>query len=407
MSDYPGKIIELVAIEKINEKTNLIIKLFYEFEAEWFWEIDNETAENLLALTEFEGNHQYRLSLHTTFDIIKQKYISSITRTFRDSSERFYFVCSEEYKNDLNSIKNAQSINHINPLPFLSANLPSIAEQNMGQINEVFIPKRYRFPFKWISVAMISFVLVILFGYSNNSYLKRIPIKNTAIPKAEAETSVVSKNNMIPPVSAMENDVSNERILPYIEPKDPISYSLPEGYVSLTFDDGPSKYTLKIVDILKRDNVGGTFFFIGSNVKKHPDFVRYVQSNGYSIGSHSMNHVKMSGLSYEKQKDEFFQSSKAIEEITNEKVVLLRPPYGALNEQTIDIVNDFQGKMILWNRDPNDWKTHDANKIFNYVRNTEASGSIILLHESQTVIDALPKIIEHLQNQELNIVSLN
>jgi peptidoglycan-N-acetylglucosamine deacetylase len=409
MSVYLGKILELIAIERDNGKPYLHIKFTFDQEIERFWEIDNNTAENLMIISEFAGSHQYRLSLHTTWDTIQKQYISVITKTYRDKSERIYFACSEDYKNNLDSIKNTESINDLNEFPFLSMNLSIMDEKKIEQKNEqneVMVPKEYKFPFKWVSVAIVSFVLIILFGYSNNSYLKKTPIKNTTIPKAEAKTVEVSLENKITPDTKIGKDDSIQSSIPYLELTDSITYSIPEGYVSLTFDDGPSKYTAKIIDILKGYNVGGTFFFIGMNVKKHPDYVQYVQANGYSIGSHSMNHVKMSGLSFEKQKDELIQSTKAIEDITGEKVVLLRPPYGAFNEQTKGIVHDDMDKMILWNKDPNDWKTHDADNIFNYIRNTDASGSIILLHESQAVVDALPKIITHLQKQNLEIVSL-
>lgn len=44
-------------------------------------------------------------------------------------------------------------------------------------------------------------------------------------------------------------------------------------YVALTFDDGPSTYTISILDILKRYNISATFFVVGSEVKKFPDII--------------------------------------------------------------------------------------------------------------------------------------
>ncbi|CAH2717447.1 hypothetical protein BACCIP111895_04639 [Neobacillus rhizosphaerae] len=412
MAVYHGKVLELVAIEKSNEKSYLRIKLSFEQEAELFWNVDSETAENLMTISQFDENHKYRLSLHTTLDTIKKHYISFITRTYRDKSDRIYFTCSSDYKNDLDSIKNTQSINDIKKFSFLSTNLSAIDEKKIEQTNEqnkLVISKGYKLSFKWVIISMISVIFYLLFGYSNNSYLNKTSINKATMPIGEIETTEVNlenKKNIFTPVNKFEKDKSTQSSLPYIELDDLITYSIPEGYVSLTFDDGPSKYTEAIVDILKKYKVGGTFFFIGVNVKKHPYSVRYVQSNKYSIGSHSMNHLKMSDLSFEKQEDEIIQATKAIEDITNEKVVLFRPPYGALNNQTKNIIHNYHDKMILWNMDPKDWKTRDTDKIYNDIHNTEASGSIILLHESQAVIDALPKIIEHLQEQNLKIVSL-
>lgn len=63
-------------------------------------------------------------------------------------------------------------------------------------------------------------------------------------------------------------------------------------------------------------------------------------------------------------------------------------------------------RIFFWNRDTEDWKTKNSSKILNYVVTSKSSGSIILLHESQEVVDTLPKIIEHLQAQGLQIVNL-
>jgi len=63
-------------------------------------------------------------------------------------------------------------------------------------------------------------------------------------------------------------------------------------------------------------------------------------------------------------------------------------------------------RIFFWNRDTEDWKTKNSSKILNYVVTSKSSGSIILLHESHEVVDTLPKIIEHLQAQELQIVNL-
>jgi len=203
-----------------------------------------------------------------------------------------------------------------------------------------------------------------------------------------------------------ENIIPDQFMLPFVELDNPVSYNIPEGYVALTFDDGPSKYSKEIVDILKEYGIGGTFFFIGLNVKKYPEHVKYIHSNGYSIGTHSMNHSNLPTLSNEKQEKELIQSSQLIESLTGEKLSLFRPPYGAMNQNVKDLANQYGYKIILWNNDPEDWRNKDADAIVNHIKNTDISGSIILLHESQAVIDALPRIINYLKEQNLEIVSL-
>lgn len=409
MSVHYVKLLELVAIESNNEKLYLHIKLFTEQEFELFWEIDSDTANSLINISEFDGYHKYRLSLHTTWDTSKNQFISSLTKTYRDISERIYFACSIDYKNCLESIKNSESMNDLNKLPFVSMNLSVIDEKKFeikSEQNEVVNAKGYHATIKSV-IAMIS-VIFLIFVYFN------YPLNNATSNHSNASHSEViiteillkSTKNNVASATELVSDDATEFSLPFIKIDDSVAYSIPKGYVALTFDDGPSKYTKAITDILKKYQVGGTFFFVGINAKKYPDYVQYVLSNGHSIGSHSMNHFIMSKLSIEEMEDELLQSTKVIEDITKEEVVLFRPPYGEVNDQIKGVVHNHHKKIILWNKDSEDWKNHDPDKIFNYVHESEASGSIILFHESQAVVDALPRIIENLQERNLKIVNL-
>lgn len=400
------KVIELLAIENHDEKSYLRIKLSFEEEYELCWEIDRDTANNLKNICQFNGNHKYRLSLHITSETSNNYFKSVLTKTYLNTSQRIYFNCSVEYKKNLEAIKNSNSMNDLDLLPFLSISMTEIEDTIATQTNSI-ISKRYNTTIKWISGGVIGFIFIILFGYIYNLYLYEAEINNTVVANAEAKIKEVNSNSNVTSHTNLSSEVSSNYSFPYVMLTDSVAYDIPEEYVAITFDDGPSKYTTEITDILKEYKVGGTFFFLGINAKKHPDFVRYVQSNGYSIGSHSMNHISMSNLSITDLEDQILQSTLAIEDITKEKLVLFRPPYGALNEQTKDVLYNHDYKITLWNKDPEDWKSRDADKIFDYVRNNKTSGSIILLHESQAVIDALPKIIEYLQEQDLKIVNLH
>ncbi|MGV2805299.1 polysaccharide deacetylase family protein, partial [Clostridium perfringens] len=113
MSQSYGKIIELLAIERDTEAFGLRIKLSLIESAELIWLTDNETIANIATVAEFDGVHKYRLSLHTAWDANKQQYIGSITRTYRDHSERFSFACSVPFRNELESIKKIRLVDDL------------------------------------------------------------------------------------------------------------------------------------------------------------------------------------------------------------------------------------------------------------------------------------------------------
>lgn len=61
--------------------------------------------------------------------------------------------------------------------------------------------------------------------------------------------------------------------------------------VYLTFDDGPSKVTPEVLDILKKNNVHATFFVIGNLAEKRSDLILRESQEGHSIDNHTYSHI--------------------------------------------------------------------------------------------------------------------
>lgn len=398
MSDYRSKLLELLSVVQESNQSFLKVRLIAEEEVELLWEIDHETAENLNAVTIFDEAYRYRLSFHNSWDPIKKQYKSFLTKTYRDQSEKINFICSEDYIRGLNSIKTNEQDRKLKNLTHLPPN------SNLLEPSETEKVKPYKrlTTFGWLIAAVMSFLFVIFFVYS---YLHNPVVTDHTLVKAENESNVVPRmNDSVNVKLSSSNDVIDT--LPFVELKDTVTYNIAKGKVALTFDDGPTKYTQEITDVLKQHEVGGTFFFIGNNVKRYPDSVQYVHSKGYSIGSHSMSHTNFTNLSNEKKEYEISQTNHLIEELIQEEVVLFRPPFGSMNDATLEVTNKTNTKMVIWNADTEDWKNDNANDILDYIVNTKSSGSIILLHESPAVIEALPKIIDYLKQEDLEIVNL-
>lgn len=400
MSVYQEKILELIAIDKKNDQFFLKLKLIFKQEIEFYWEIDEQLANQLLEIADFEKEHKYRLSFYTFWNPSQKQHRSYITKTHLEESERIYFTCSEEYIQILNDIKLSRQISNLHTLPFLSAQLPGEqpeVEHNDDKKKVIQPTKSYR-KFAWISVFIISIFFIGYFGYTNLSLDKAESVK------AEAYNSKIV---MAPVKAPFPKKVKEKKpAIPVVTLKKTVNYSVPKGSVALTFDDGPSKYSKKMVNILKKYQVGGTFFYIGLNVKNRPEDVKYTKNNGFTIGSHSMNHSDFSKLSYQKQEKEFTEANQLITKITGNPVILFRPPYGAKNNNTVKMVKKHKSEVVLWNIDTEDWKSRNSKKIIQSVKKEKVSGSVILFHESQATLDALPDIIEYLQKQDLKIVSL-
>ncbi|PGS51754.1 polysaccharide deacetylase family protein [Bacillus sp. AFS041924] len=429
MSIYNGKLIELLSIEQKFDKSFLHINLLFNQEIELHWEIDNETASQLKSKIMFDKNCKYSLSLCSSWDEDKNQFNSFVTKTTNDDSEKIYFTCSEEYHLQLHSIKNMKDLRIIIDLPYLSLTRSSSKKEKDNS-------KRYKL-YGWVTVAAISLLSIIFIGYKSQTCLSESLFCGKKPAKAESVTKVQNvkvpekqltqqkqdpkkssiKNVSKPNVKSNEPDVRYaikkdqnkpvQSIYPTVKLNNVVSYSIPKGSVALTFDDGPSIYSKKIVNVLKKYKVGGTFFYIGENVQRYPDCVEYAYSNGYSVGSHSMYHRNFGNRSSKNQENDLVQTNNLIKNITKQDTVLFRPPYGSKNQATIELMQKHQFKMVLWNKDTEDWKNRNTNTIIHYVKNHTESGSIILLHETKPSLDALPQIIEYLQSKNLKIVNLN
>ena len=175
-----------------------------------------------------------------------------------------------------------------------------------------------------------------------------------------------------------------------------------EKRVAITFDSawGADK-TTTIVDTLKKYNINATFFLVGFWVEDYPDMVKYINDNGIEIGTHSNTHPDMTLLSEDNMRLELGTSIDLIENIIGKgKVKLFRPPYGAYNNNLLNIASsDFNLKTIQWTIDTLDWKGLSGIEICNRVMDKLAPGSIILCHNnSDHILDALPLIIESVLN---------
>lgn len=182
-----------------------------------------------------------------------------------------------------------------------------------------------------------------------------------------------------------------------------------EKKVALTFDAAwGSDKTEKIVQILKENNVGGTFFLVGFWIEANEDKVKMIDEAGLDIGTHSSTHPKMSTLSSEKMRDELSKSMNLIKNITGKEVSFFRPPFGDYNDTLINVATELGLKTIQWDTDTLDWKGLNANEILNRVKTNVKNGSIILCHNnSDHILEALPLMISYLKEQGYQMVKIS
>lgn len=174
--------------------------------------------------------------------------------------------------------------------------------------------------------------------------------------------------------------------------------------IALTFDDSPDdNQTGKILDILKRYGIKGSFFMIGSPMEEaNATVVKRTFDEGHLVLNHSFTHPRLTMKSDEEIIRELHNTSERIEQITGAYPLLSRPPYGSINQRVVNAVNARGYTTILWSLDSLDWALKDKNAIVGNVAANVHPGDIILMHSSsanQSSVDSLPEIIETLMKQ--------
>ncbi|KAG9284200.1 hypothetical protein G9A89_002860 [Geosiphon pyriformis] len=129
-----------------------------------------------------------------------------------------------------------------------------------------------------------------------------------------------------------------------------------QGDWGLSYDDGPSPYTDKLIDALDAAGVKATFFLVGFRVVEYPEIVKKAVDSGHEIAIHTWSHTALTTQSTEQIIAEIKWTEKAIEAATGGLIpTLVRPPYGDYDDRVRGIIEQLGYKTAIWDRDSRDW----------------------------------------------------
>lgn len=219
---------------------------------------------------------------------------------------------------------------------------------------------------------------------------------------------------------------------------------LPEKTAYLTFDDGPSEWTVDILDTLKAEEIHGTFFIcagwlpksdrINNSFMKFKDVLIRMIKEGHVIGNHTIDHRDLARLNPDRIEQQLDENQYLLNKelgLIAPQMTLIRPPFGSpWYYQTSDITRAKVGKAVktrglvmMWSRysdsgDSVDWISGDwyresprvninnaefqgrMYEIYSRVINhADGKGIVILFHDTHlTTKTVLPKIIMKLKS---------
>lgn len=186
-----------------------------------------------------------------------------------------------------------------------------------------------------------------------------------------------------------------------------------EKVVALTFDDGPGKNTDEILDILRSENIKGTFFLTGYEIENNLGDAIKVAQEGHEIGNHSYSHKRMVLKSPAFIKNEIERTDELIRQAGYQGDIHFRPPNGKRLVLLPYYLYRQDRKTILWNIEPETYSdiARDPKKIVEHVVGNIEPGSIILLHvmyESRRgSLDSVKEIISSLKQQGYTFVTVS
>jgi peptidoglycan/xylan/chitin deacetylase (PgdA/CDA1 family) len=188
---------------------------------------------------------------------------------------------------------------------------------------------------------------------------------------------------------------------PQPDPADPGS-----KIIYLTFDDGPSKHTARLLDVLAEYDVKATFFVVDYGYR---DMIGREAAEGHSVGVHSVTHDYYTIYASE---EAYFADLRAMNEIvkaqTGSYTTLIRFPGGSSNKvsdfnpgimtRLTQAVTDAGYQYFDWNVSSGDaGLTTDTDVVFQNVVDGIRSHnvSIVLQHDSKGYsVDAVERIIQ-------------
>jgi len=178
--------------------------------------------------------------------------------------------------------------------------------------------------------------------------------------------------------------------------------------VALTFDDGPSPFTARLLSILADNDAGATFFLIGNKVAADPAGAKRIADAGMEIGNHTWEHPNMTTIPPELIAGQLSKASDAITAATGVTPTLYRPAGGLSDDAVRDAARQLGLAEILWDVIPFDWINDSNTAATRYLLMTQVRpGSVVLFHDTySSTVDLVHQFIPVLKANGYHLVTV-
>lgn len=264
----------------------------------------------------------------------------------------------------------------------------------------ILIPRRYRFPQIYtVKAGDTIYNIANKFNISTEEIIMLNKLTDSSI--------YTGQSLRIPVLKKSEYSITYPDILYY--------NGIADGRkIALTFDDGPDPfYTEKVLEILQEHEIPATFFVVGNNVQVYPELTKKIVEDGHLIANHSWSHANLTKLDSNELEFQIKETEMIVETLTGVKMRFIRPPWGFVTENILELARTMDYKIINWDVDSEDWNDNSIDQILlNTIPNTKEN-SILLFHSAggkkqslDNTISVLPELITTLKSNGYTFVTI-
>ncbi len=174
-----------------------------------------------------------------------------------------------------------------------------------------------------------------------------------------------------------------------------------EKIIALTFDDGPGKFTVPILDLLRQHHIKATFFMLGDQIEEYPKIAQQVVDEGHEVGNHTYTHFdyhKQKNAAPQRLEHELAQTEATLRRALHTpdfKTKLVRMPYGYYNKTWLLPTLKANGYALVHWSFGEDWMLKRVPK-----RHLVKSSQIHVDSEPEPSVTLTPEILatDYIQN---------
>ncbi|UOE94294.1 polysaccharide deacetylase family sporulation protein PdaB [Alkalihalobacillus sp. LMS39] len=208
--------------------------------------------------------------------------------------------------------------------------------------------------------------------------------------------------------------VERNELMVFTTPEGPQAFYKGNGEdnkVSLTFNiSWGEERAVPILDILQEKEITATFFVSAAWAERYPELIERIIDDGHEVGNHGYRYENYTSWDDDKIKKDIRNSDQILQELTSEKLSLLRPPNGQFDKRVLSIADSLDYSVVHWSVNGKDYENPGVDVIVDNIVSSTNSGDVLLLHASDSAKqthEALPIIIEKLTNDGFSFVTVS